>query len=100
MRPITFFLFLLIGCAGTHGNVMGEATNASAVAEDYPIKPVRLIEPFGAGGGPDLLARALGQQLSPLGGQAVTVANLPAAGATGRAPPVAESRPGTETLRR
>jgi tripartite-type tricarboxylate transporter receptor subunit TctC len=64
MRPITFFLFLLIGCAGIHGNVMGEATNASAVAEDYPIKPVRLIEPFGAGGGPDLLARALAQQLS------------------------------------
>ena len=61
MRPITFFLFLLIECAGTHGNVMSEATNVPAVAEDYPIKPVRLIEPFGAGGGPDLLARALAQ---------------------------------------
>src|SRR5437764_14516926 len=82
MRPITFFLFLLIGCAGIHGNVMAETTNASAVAEDYPIKPVRLIEPFGAGGGPDLLARALAQQLSQLWGQAVTVENIPGAGAT------------------
>ena len=60
-RAITFFLFLLIGWAGTQGNVMSEAANGPALAEDYPTKPVRLIEPFGAGGGPDLLARALAQ---------------------------------------
>ena len=30
-------------------------------SQDYPTKPVRLIEPFGAGGGPDLVARALAQ---------------------------------------
>jgi tripartite-type tricarboxylate transporter receptor subunit TctC len=53
-----------------------------AVTQQYPIKPVRLIEPFGAGGGPDLLARALAQQLSKLWGQAVTVENIPGAGAT------------------
>jgi tripartite-type tricarboxylate transporter receptor subunit TctC len=98
MRPITFFLFLLIGCAGIHGNVMGEATNASAVAEDYPIKPVRLIEPFGAGGGPDLLARALAQQLSQLWGQAVTVENIPGAGATAGPAQVAKSPPDGYTL--
>ena len=91
MRPITFFLFLLIGCAGIHGNVMGEATNASAVAEDYPTKPVRLIEPFGAGGGPDLLARALAQKLSELWGQPVTVENIPGAGATAGPAQVAKS---------
>ena len=34
---------------------------------DYPTKPVRLIEPFGAGGGPDLIARALGQSFLSLG---------------------------------
>ncbi len=27
-------------------------------SHDYPTKPVRLIEPFGAGGGPDLVGRA------------------------------------------
>ena len=91
MRPITFFLFLLIGCAGIHGNVTGEATNVPAVAEDYPTKPVRLIEPFGAGGGPDLLARALAQQLSQLWGQAVTVENIPGAGATAGPAQVAKS---------
>ena len=91
MRQITFFLFLLIGCAGIHGNVMGEATNASAFAEDYPAKPVRLIEPFGAGGGPDLLARALAQKLSELWGQPVTVENIPGAGATAGPAQVAKS---------
>src|SRR5712671_7515337 len=98
MRPITFFLFLLIGCAGIHGNVMSEATNVPAVAEDYPIKPVRLIEPFGAGGGPDLLARALAQQLSKLWGQAVTVENIPGAGATAGPAQVAKSPPDGYTL--
>src|SRR5437016_14141454 len=91
MRPITFFLFLLVGCAGIHGNVMSEATNVSAVTKDYPIKPVRLIEPFGVGGGPDLLARALAQQLSKLWGQPVTVENIPGAGATAGPATVAKS---------
>jgi len=48
--------------------------------QDYPTKPVRLIEPFGAGGGPDLIARALGQKLSESWGQPVTVENHPGAG--------------------
>src|SRR5438874_128260 len=77
---------------------MGEATNASAVAEDDPIKPVRLIEPFGAGGGPDLLARALAQQLSQLWGQPVTVENIPGAGATAGPAQVAKSPPDGYTL--
>ncbi len=91
MRPITFFLFLLIGCAGIHGNMMREATNGPAVTEAYPTKPVRLIEPFGAGGGPDLLARALAQKLSELWGQPVTVENIPGAGATAGPAQVAKS---------
>jgi tripartite-type tricarboxylate transporter receptor subunit TctC len=43
---------------------------------------VHIIEPFGLGGGPDLLARALGPRLSELWGQPVTVDNHPGAGAT------------------
>jgi tripartite-type tricarboxylate transporter receptor subunit TctC len=98
MRPITFFLFVLIGCAGIHGKVMSEATNSPAVTEAYPIKPVRLIEPFGVGGGPDLLARALAQQLSELWGQPVTVENVPGAGATAGPAQVAKSPPDGYTL--
>ena len=36
-------------------------TNGVAFAQDYPTRPVRMIEPFGAGGGPDVIARAVAQ---------------------------------------
>jgi hypothetical protein len=49
---------------------------------DYPTKPVRLIEPFGAGGGPDLVGRALAQKLTEQWGQPVTMENISGAGAT------------------
>jgi len=49
-------------------------------ARAYPNKPVRLIDPFGAGGGPDLLARAIGPKLSELWDEVVTVENHPGAG--------------------
>ena len=58
------------------------AANATVVAKAYPNKLVRLIEPFGAGGGPDLLARTLSPKLSELWGTPVTVENHPGAGST------------------
>ena len=39
----------------------------------YPARPVRIVEPFGAGGGVDVIARAVGQKLSELWDQPVTV---------------------------
>jgi tripartite-type tricarboxylate transporter receptor subunit TctC len=54
----------------------------SQTLQNYPVRRVRLIEPFGAGGGPDLLSRALAQQLTELWGQPVTVENVNGAGAT------------------
>ena len=50
--------------------------------QGYPTKPVRMIEPFGAGGGPDLIARAVSPKLSELWGQPVTIENHPGGGAT------------------
>ena len=38
-----------------------------------------MVEPFGAGGGPDVLARALGPKLAELWGQPVTAENHPGA---------------------
>ena len=60
-------------------------------SHDYPSKPVRLIEPFGAGGGPDLVSRVLAQKLTELWGQPVTVENVPGAGATDGPARVAKS---------
>jgi tripartite-type tricarboxylate transporter receptor subunit TctC len=57
-------------------------TNAVTFAQDYPTKPVRIIEPFGAGGGPDLVARDISPKLSELWGQPVTVENHPGKGST------------------
>jgi len=60
-------------CAGSAG---GSST------QRYPLAPVRLIEPFGPGGGPDVVGRALAQRLSERWGQPVGVVNHPGAGAT------------------
>jgi len=59
--------------------------------QGYPAKPVRMIEPFGAGGGPDLIARAVSPKLSELWGQPVTVENDPGGGATAAPALVAKS---------
>src|SRR5216684_1601436 len=63
----------------------------SQVSQDYPSKPVRMIEPFGAGGGPDLTARAISPRLSELWGQPVIVDNHPGAGSTAAPALVAKS---------
>ena len=91
LRSTTLLLLLLVGCAGTHEATMRKATNLAASAQDYPAKPVYIIEPFGAGGGPDLLARALAPKLAEMWGQPVTVENIPGAGATAGPAQVAKS---------
>jgi tripartite-type tricarboxylate transporter receptor subunit TctC len=46
----------------------------------FPSRPIRLVVPFGAGGGNDLLARIIGQHLLARWGQPVLVDNKPGAG--------------------
>lgn len=61
------------------------------VKPDYPTRPVRLIEPFGAGGGVEVLARVVAEQLSELWGQPVTVENHRGNGSTAAPALVAQS---------
>src|SRR5882762_15495 len=82
---VGFLSRLLVGCA------MAQAVNSAALEQVYPAKPVHIIEPFGLGGGPDLLARTLAPKLSELWGQPVTVENHPGAGATAGPAQVAKS---------
>ncbi|MFT3718226.1 Bug family tripartite tricarboxylate transporter substrate binding protein [Pseudorhodoferax sp.] len=52
-----------------------------AAAQSYPNRAVRLIVPYGTGGGSDILARQIGAELQQAWGQAVAVENK--AGASG-----------------
>src|SRR5882672_1612766 len=48
---------------------------ASATAQDFPNKPIRLIVPFPAGGPNDIIARVVGQRMSELFRQPVLIDN-------------------------
>ncbi len=70
----------------------------AAFAQAWPARPMSLIVPFPAGGTTDVLARAVGQELSKSLGQPVVVESKPGAGATLGADFVAKSKPDGYTL--
>jgi tripartite-type tricarboxylate transporter receptor subunit TctC len=53
---------------------------APAAAQDYPVRPIKIIVPVTPGGFTDLLPRILGQKITELTGQAVVVENRPGGG--------------------
>lgn len=58
---------------------IGAAFSANA-ADAYPVKPIKIIVGYSAGGAVDLIARSVGQRMSALLGQPVIVENKPGAG--------------------
>ena len=53
----------------------------AAQAAGYPERPVKLVVPYGVGGGVDSISRLLARKLGELWGQSVVVENRPGAGA-------------------
>jgi len=71
---------------------------ASAIAAEYPTKPVRVIVPFTAGSASDILARTVSTPLSGKWSQPVIVDNRPGAGGTIGTGLAAKSPPDGHTL--
>jgi tripartite-type tricarboxylate transporter receptor subunit TctC len=69
-----------------------------ALAQQYPARPVRIVVPFSAGGGTDLVARAVGQKLTDKWGQSVVVDNRVGAGGMIGADAVAKAQGDGYTL--
>lgn len=70
----------------------------AAVAQNYPVKPVRMIIPFSAGGAADVPGRIVMQKLGEALQQQVVVENRPGAGSTIGADAAAKSVPDGYTI--
>ena len=72
-RLIVFLIATMAGAA---------STAVAQTKQTFPVKPIRLVVAFSAGGTPDTLARMLGPRMSETWKQPVVVENRPGAGAT------------------
>ena len=77
---------------------VGLCVASSTFAQGYPSMPVRVIVPFTAGSGLDIVARMLSQKLTEFWGQPVAVENHIGVGGTVGAGVVAKSPPDGYTL--
>jgi tripartite-type tricarboxylate transporter receptor subunit TctC len=71
---------------------------ASAIAQDFPTKPIRLIVPFPPGGPNDLIGRVVGQRMSEIVKQPVVIENRSGQGGVTGTDAVAKSPPDGYTI--
>jgi tripartite-type tricarboxylate transporter receptor subunit TctC len=71
---------------------------AAARAEDYPVRPIRVVVPFGPGGPADVVARLIGNVLQESFGQPFVIENRPGAGGVIGTQEAAKSPPDGYTL--
>jgi tripartite-type tricarboxylate transporter receptor subunit TctC len=76
----------------------GSPFAAAQDAAAFPSKPIHIIVPFTAGSATDILARTIGERLSPALGQPVIVENRPGAGGTIGISQLAKAAPDGTTL--
>lgn len=71
---------------------------AAHAADPFPSRPLRMVVPFSAGGGTDVVAREAGQKMAELLGQPVVVDNRPGANGIIGAEAVARAAPDGYTV--
>jgi tripartite-type tricarboxylate transporter receptor subunit TctC len=67
---------------GCHGRLFLAALAGTAKAQEYPSRPIHIVVGFTAGGGANIIARDIGQQLSTAWGQPVVIDNRSGADGT------------------
>jgi tripartite-type tricarboxylate transporter receptor subunit TctC len=87
-RIVGIFVFAIGLCIGA----------SNAFAQDYPARPVKIVVPFGAGGGTDALARFLAHGLEARLKQPFIIENRGGSGTTIGATAVARSEPDGYTI--
>ena len=84
LRSLLAALAALVACA--------------AAAQDYPVRPVKLVVPYAPGGLPDTMARLVGQRMGESLGQQFVIENRGGAGGIGGTEYVAKAAPDGYTL--
>ena len=93
LRSIRWMLLF----AGT-ASLLAVGVTLPARAQAYPSQPVKIVVPFAAGGGVDVVARIVGPKLSEVLGQPVIIENRGGAGGGLGAAAVAQAPPDGYTL--
>ena len=79
-RSVPCMLVLAIGYIGTWAEIATAQTAPTSSGPAYPVKPIRMLFGYTAGGAGDVSARMLAQRLTESLGQNVVVENRPGAG--------------------
>src|SRR4030081_622354 len=85
-------LFIVLALAPARAQAPAESK------QPYPVRPIRIIVPFPAGGPTDILARVIGQRMGEDWGQPVVIENRPGANTAIGAQQVARAAPDGYTL--
>lgn len=89
---------LALAAIGATAILMTAIPTATVAQEKYPARPIRLVVPFPAGGGTDVMGRNLEARLAAVLGQPVVIDNKTGAGGAIGASDVARAKPDGYTL--
>src|SRR5258706_3785734 len=68
-------LVILVGALSMSALISAAQVTSTSAAREYPTKPIRIVVPFAAGGGADVVARLVGQKLGEAYKQPVVIDN-------------------------